>query len=215
MSRFLLIGLLFAAALPSCAAPAADRPAREDSTRTESPKTESAREIGSADWVLQPQDLIRIQIYKEPDLSGERRISQEGTIELALVGRVELRNKTLRQAEALIRSLYDKDYLVNPQVSLIVLEYAPRSVEVFGMVQTPGVVYFPKEEGMTLTGAISRAGSFTRLANKRAVTIRRTMPDGKVETLGPINVEDLTKGGATNTWPLQQGDVINVPEKIL
>lgn len=184
--------------------------AASDTARADAAKSEAT----SGDYVLQPQDLIRIQIFQEPELSRELRISQEGKVELPLIRAVDLKNKTVQQAEQLIRQLYDADYLVNPQVNLTVVEYAPRSVDISGAVSTQGVIYFPKEEGMTLLGAISRAGGFTRLANKKAVTLKRTLPDGKVETY-KIDVDELMKGGTTETWPLQPGDVITVPERIL
>jgi polysaccharide export outer membrane protein len=133
---------------------------------------------------------------------------------LPLIGTVDVRGKTVRQAEDQIRRLYDADYLVNPQVNLTVLEYAPRSVDVVGAVNTPGVVYFPKEEGMDLIGAISRAGSFNRLANKKQVTLKRTLSDGRTETYR-IDVDELMKGDTTERWLLQPGDVITVPERIL
>lgn len=171
-------------------------------------------EAAAGDYVLQPQDLVRVQVFQEPDLERELRISQEASIALPLVGTVDVRNKTVRQAEELIRKLYDADYLVNPQVNLTVLEYAPRSVDVVGAVNTPGVVYFPKEEGLTLIGAISRAGSFNRLANKKQITLKRTSPDGQTETYR-IDVDELMRGETADKWHLQPGDVITVPERIL
>ncbi len=215
MSRLFIIGFVIAANLLVPAARAADKASVADRGSNEkSARTEGKSEVASGDYVLQPQDLIRIQIYNEPELSRELRISQEGKVELPMIRSVDLAKKTVRQAEELIRNLYDADYLVNPQVNISVVEYSPRSVEVFGSVGNPGMVFFPKEEGLTLTGAISRAGSFTRLANKRQVTLKRPMPDGTFKVF-TINVEDLTKGDATESWPLQPGDVISVPERIL
>jgi polysaccharide export outer membrane protein len=74
------------------------------------------------------------------------------------------------------------------------------------------VIEFPHEKGLTLVDAIARAGGFTRLARQNKVTLKRTNPDGttRVET---IDVEALLKGDSTETWPLQPGDVITVPER--
>ena len=71
-----------------------------------------------------------------------------------------------------------------------------------------------QEQGLTLIGAISRAGSFNRLADRKRVTLKRTKSDGSAEIF-TINVEELMKGESNLTWPLQPNDVINVPEKIL
>jgi polysaccharide export outer membrane protein len=182
---------------------------------TNSPKLGSQKNQESkVDYVLQPSDLLKIQVFQEDDLTREVRISQEYTVKLPLVENVDLRGKTVRQAEEYIRDLYGKDFLVSPQVNLFVLEYAPRRVFVAGAVTTPGVVLFQQEQGLILIDAISRAGSFNRLADKKRVTLKRTKNDGSTETV-TINVEELMKGETTQTWPLQPGDVINVPEKIL
>jgi len=173
-------------------------------------------EAGKVDYVLQPSDLIRVQVFQEDDINkqGDVRISQEYTVSLPLIGSVDLKGKTAHQAEELIRALYDRDYLVNPQVSLIVVDYVPRNIFVLGAVGAPGVVLFPREQGLTLLDAISRAGSFNRLADKKHVTLKRTNADGKPVTF-TINAEDLSKGDSTETWPLQPNDVITVPERIL
>ena len=144
-------------------------------------------------------------------LSG---ISGEFTVKLPLIDTVYLKDKTARQAEEHIRDLYGREYLAKPQVNLFVLEYAPRRVFLAGAVATPGVVLFLQEQGLTLIDAISRAGSFNRLADKKRVTLKRTKSDGSTETF-TINVEELMKGDSNLTWPLQPNDVINVPEKIL
>ena len=173
----------------------------------------SKAEAGKGDYVLQPQDLIRVQIFQEEELNREVRISQESSVNLPLIGTVDLKGKTARQAEELIRELYDRDFLVNPQVNLTVLEYAKRYVNILGAVGSPGVVLFPQEESLTLIEAITRAGGFARIADRKHVTLKRTNADGKTET-SVINADDLMKGRTNDTWPLQPGDVISVPEII-
>lgn len=172
------------------------------------------QEVSKADYVLQPSDLIRIQIFQEDDLNREVRISQESTVKLPLIDIVDLKDKTARQAEEHIRELYARDFLAKPQVNLFVLEYAPRQISVFGAVVTPGAVIFKQEQGLTLIEAISRAGSFNRLADKKRVTLKRIKSDGSSETI-TINADELLKGETKDTWPLQPNDVINVPERIL
>lgn len=185
-------------------------PADSTSKSTSTAKSNGAK----PDYILQPSDLIRIQIFQEDDLSREVRISQEYTVKLPLVDTVDLKDKTARQAEEHIRQLYGRDFLAKPQVNPFVLEYAPRRVFVAGAVATPGVVVFQQEQGLTLIDAISRAGSFNRLADKKRVTLKRTKADGSTETF-TINVDDVMKGDTNQTWPLQPNDVITIPEKIL
>lgn len=179
------------------------------------PSLLSAKENVSSDYVLQPSDLIRVLIFQEPDLEREVRITQEHTITLPLIGQVSVKGLTVRQAEESIRALYDKDYLVNPQINLTVLEYVETTVQVVGSVNNPGVVRFPPEQKLTLMEAIARAGGHSRLADLRKVRLTRTTIDGQSENF-TINVDDLVKGASSGEqWVLIKGDVIYVPERIL
>jgi len=176
--------------------------------------TEPAAAGASTDYVLQPSDLIRVMIFQEPDLQREVRITQEYTITLPLIGTIDVRNKTVRQVEELIHDLYDKDYLVNPQINLTVLEYAQRTVQVVGAVNQPGAVVFPPEQKMGLVEAIARAGGQNRIADLKRVRLTRTSAEGKTENF-TVNVDDLMKGVSGEQWLLLKGDVIFVPERIL
>lgn len=168
----------------------------------------------ATDYVLQPSDLIRVLIFQEPDLLREVRITQEYSITLPLIGTIDLRGRTVRQTEEIIRSLYDKDYLVNPQVNLTVLEYTQRTVQVVGSVNQPGVVVFPPEQKMGLVEAIARAGGQSRIADLKRVRLTRTSAEGKTENF-IINVDDMMKGASGDQWLLLKGDVVFVPERLL
>jgi polysaccharide export outer membrane protein len=174
----------------------------------------SSASVVPIDYILQPSDLIRIMVFQEPDLLREVRITQESTVNLPLIGNIDLAGKSVRQAEEIIRALYDKDYLVNPQITITVLEYSPRTVQVIGQVNKPDAITFPPEQKMSLVEAISRAGGPTRLANLRQVRLTRTGADGKTENF-IVNVDDVIRGNTTDQWLLRKGDVIYVPEKIL
>jgi polysaccharide export outer membrane protein len=168
----------------------------------------------AVDYVLQPGDLLRVEVFQEDDLLKEVRISQEYTINLPLIGTLNLKGKTLRQTMELVRSLYDKDYLVNPQVNISVKEYTKRTVDVQGQVGRPGTVEFPPEEGLTLYQAITRAGGFTRLSDRKRVSLTRKTPEGESETI-TVNVNVIIDGTTKEEWPLQKDDSVFVPERIL
>jgi polysaccharide export outer membrane protein len=180
----------------------------------EQPPEQVPPAVESTDYVMQPSDLIRVMVFQEPDLMREVRITQEYTITLPLIGTIDLRNKTVRQAEEIIRSLYDKDYLVNPQINLTVLEYTQRTVKVLGAVNQPGAIVFPPEQKMGLLEAIARAGGFSRIAERRKVRLSRTLEDGKSENY-IINTDEMIQGASAQQWLLTKGDVIFVPERIL
>lgn len=170
--------------------------------------------LPAIDYTLQPLDLLRIMVFQEPDLERQVRISQEYTVNLPLIGSVDLTGKSVRQAEELIRSRYDADYLKNPQITITVLEYTQRTVQVLGAVNQPGAIAFTPEQEMTIVEAIAKAGGQARIADIRRVRLTRQSPDGKTETY-TINLDDLMKGSTTEKWTLQKGDVIFVPERIL
>lgn len=142
------------------------------------------------------------------------RISKESTVMLPLIGMVDLSNSTIRQVEERITSLYNRDYLVNPQITITVVEYARRTVNVLGMVNNPGEIEFPREEGLFLLEAIARAGGFTRLANRKIIKLTRQHRDGEVENF-TINAEEIIQGNTAIQWSLETGDIIYVPERFL
>lgn len=165
-----------------------------------------------ADYVLQPQDVIKVQVFQEEDINKQAdgiSISQEHMISLPLIGTVSLKGKSVRQAEELIRELYDRDFIVNPQVSVTVVKYAERSVNVIGSVTNQGRIQFPQERGLTIVDAISLAGGQTRLADLRRVRLTR---NSEVIT---VDVDAMMKTNGREPLMLQPDDVIFVPERIL
>jgi polysaccharide export outer membrane protein len=165
--------------------------------------------------LLQPQDILRIFIFQHDDLNKQMeavRISDTHTISLPLVNTLDLRGRTARQAEEVIRASYDRDYLVNPQVSVIVVKYAERSVNVVGQVNNAGRVLFPQEKGLTIVEAIALAGGQTRLADLKKVRLTRKMADGDT-VVEEIDVDALMKRGGRDAIALQRDDVIFIPER--
>lgn len=168
----------------------------------------------SDDYILQPLDLLQIRVFQEPAMDREVRMSREAAVMLPLIGRVNLGGTTIRQAEELVQELYDRDYLVNPQINITVLEYARRTVNVLGSVGNPGEIAFPREEGLTLLEAISRAGGFTRLADRKKIRLtRQTDSDDAVNFI--VNADEMIEGDSAEQWSLQTGDLIFVPERFL
>ncbi len=208
---FALIGLsLLASGTPLSGA--------ERSKRAETQTQESTTDrAGNQDYVLQPQDVLKVFVFQHDDLNKQTEavsISQEYSVSLPLVGTLNLRGKTVRQAEALIREAYDRDYLVKPQVSVIVVKYADRSVNVIGNVTTAGRVQFPQERGLSIIEAIALAGGQTRLADLKKVKLTRKKENGDTE-VQEIDVDALMKKGGRDAFPLQKDDVVFVPERIL
>lgn len=184
------------------------------SARAQEQQPATAANTESTDYILQPSDLIRVMVFQEPDLLREVRISQEYSISLPMIGTIDVRNKTVRQVEEIVRDLYNKDYLVNPQINLTVLEYTQRTVKVLGAVNNPGAIVFPPEQKMGLLEAIARAGGFSRIADRKRVRLSRTLTDGKTENY-TINTDEMIQGTSGDQWLLTKGDVIFINERIL
>lgn len=166
------------------------------------------------DYQLQSGDVVHVQVFQEPDLDRELRVSQEGMLVLPLIGSVDVKGRSLAAVEQVVRGLYDKDYLVNPQVTMTVVKYQVRTVNVIGAVNTPQAVEYPPEQTLTILDAISRAGGFNRFADRKKVRLTRTYADGRTENF-IINTDQLIAGSSAERWTLIKDDVVFVPESVL
>src|SRR3954468_24310438 len=99
-----------------------------------------ARAASTDNYTLQPNDLVQIKVFQEPDLTTTARVAADGTISFPLIGTVGIGGRTVSGAAGTIRSALAKDYLVDPQVSLTVTDYAKRRFTVLGQVQKGGTL---------------------------------------------------------------------------
>jgi len=160
-------------------------------------------------YVLSPNDLVLVKVYRHADLESRLRISKDGTTTFPLLGTIQLGGKTLEEATAYIRHLLAQDYLVNPQVSVTVVEYAKRRFTVLGQVQKPGSFEIPSEESVNFLAAIAMAGGFTRLANTSKVSVTRTVGEKK-----SVFILDARAAAKEAEFLIQPDDIINVPQRI-
>lgn len=172
----------------------------------------AAAAVNSDDYILVPGDLIDVKVYQEPDLESVLRVSQDGAVVFPLIGRVNVGGMSPLAAAKTIQSLLDKDYLVNPQVTLLVTGYARRSYTVLGEVQKPGSYDMPGRDSISLLEAIGMAGGYTRLANPSNVTVKRRNRDQ--DTIFRLNAKKMAGDGANASFEVKSGDVITVAESI-
>ncbi|MBK0398721.1 polysaccharide export protein [Limibaculum sp. M0105] len=149
----------------------------------------------SSGYELGRGDRLRINVFGEPDLSGEFEIDGSGALSLPLIGVVQGGGLTSRELESEIARRFSEGYLKNPQVSIEVLNYRP--FYILGEVKTPGS--YPYREGMTLLNAAALAGGFTYRADADDIRVKR---DGREEAKMPPDTV------------VQPGDVIRVTERI-
>lgn len=179
----------------------------------------SASELVATDpsHLLQPQDTLRVQVFGEPDINKQCEtviVSQELTLTLPLLNVFSVKNMTIGAAQELIRKLYDKDFLVNPQVNVMVLKYADRSVNVVGSVTNQGRKEFPSQNDLSIVDAIALAGGQTRLADLKHVKLTRMNADGASE-VRVLDVDGMMKSNGAERVLLKPGDTIFVPERTL
>ena len=165
----------------------------------------------SGTYILTPNDVVEMKVYQEDDMQTKVRIAKDGTATFPLIGVVKLGGRTVEDAVAVIREALDRDYLVNPQVSLSVVEYSNRRFTVMGQVQKPGTYEIPSEESATLLQAIAMAGGFTRLANPGKITLTRTYGGKKMSY--NLDARAAASDANTKTFEIQADDTITVAER--
>ena len=159
----------------------------------------------AADYRLVPGDKLRIEVYKDPQISQTLQIRPDGKITVPLVGDVAAAGRTpVALRDSITTSL--KEYITNPVVTVIVVEFEPQSVSVMGEVQRPGPV--PIKGKLSVLEALAVAGGFKDFANTKNITIRRPTASG-VQIIR-FNYRDAVKGEGKPLY-LQPGDIVIVP----
>ena len=167
----------------------------------------------AAECQIHPGDTVHVAVYREEDISGDFKVSPDGSISHPLLGRVSLGGMTSSGAEQKLIQLLDRDYLVNPRVAVQVSSSYSRQVIVLGEVKRPGVYEVPTGERFTLLQAIAMAGGFTDIAAIDRVVIVRKEKDREISL--KVKVSDLLSGrGRSEDVALQVNDVITVPQTV-
>ena len=148
-------------------------------------------------YTLGAGDRLRITVYNEPDLSGEYEVNGQGLVSVPLVGQVKVIGMTTAEAQALLTQKYGKDYLVNPSVTIEVLNYRPFFI--IGEVNHPGS--YPYQNGMTVINAVALAGGYTPRANHGGIKIKHS------------NQTTAQEQDAKEDTVVLPGDVIEVAER--
>ncbi len=199
---FLLVSLALGAfllAISGCSTPIQKRQIPIDPAST-ADKRENYR--------LGPGDVVSVSIFQEEDMLAEQRIGQDGSINFPLVGRVMVGGQSVETAGQTIATRLKDGFLVNPQVTVSVIEYAPRRFTIFGQVNAAGSFEIPSEERVTLPTAIAMAGGNTRIGNLRAVTVTRSGENEITE----YRVNVLSPEG--RQFVVLDRDLITVPESL-
>lgn len=158
----------------------------------------------TADYKLVTGDKLRIEVYKDAQLSQSLQIRPDGKITLPLLGDIPAAGRTSSELkDAIATSL--KEYITNPVVTVIVTETVPANIYVMGEVNSPGPQ--PLKGPMSIMQALATAGGFKDFANTSDIQILRTTGTG--QTTLRFNYKDAVKGKAKMLF-LQPDDTVIV-----
>ncbi len=167
---------------------------------------------GNSDYILQPGDLVEIQVFMEDDMKRTLRIATNGAITYPLIGNIKISGYSVSEAENILSSALQK-YIKNPQVSMLIQEYGNKTVYVLGQVSKPAAIQIPPEKPLTVLEAITSVGGFTDIAAVSRVRVLR-MENGKQISID-VDVTQITKqGNKALDIALKPGDVVFVPQSI-
>jgi polysaccharide export outer membrane protein len=158
------------------------------------------------DYKLSLGDKLRIEVYREPQLSQSVEVRPDGKITLPLVGDVPAAGYTARElANTLTEQL--REYVTTPVVTVIVAEALPPMFYVIGEVNAPGAQ--PLRTQMSVLQALAVAGGFREFANTKKIRILRRGASGTLDTI-PFNYKSAVSGKDQPIF-LKPGDTIVVP----
>lgn len=164
--------------------------------------------IGNDHYLIGNEDVLAINVWKEPDVSRMVPVRSDGRISLPLIGEVQAAGKTPKELESEIAKGL-RDYISEPEVTVIVQETKSRRFSILGQVQRPGSYLLNGD--MRVLDAIAIAGGFRDFAKVKNIRILRQQTEGKQVSL-PFNYKDVVKGtNPGQNVELQPKDTIYVP----
>jgi polysaccharide export outer membrane protein len=163
----------------------------------------------STEYKIGPKDLLEITAVNFQEINKLNvRVSEDGKITLPFLGEVEVNNLTKSEVEKKLAGLLGEKWVLDPQVTVFILEYRSRRVSVLGAVERPGPYELLGRQ--TVLSIISQAGGMTRDAGSEIIIIRQ-LPGGDSRSLH-ISIEDLmVRGEASLNVPLEPDDIVNIP----
>ena len=168
--------------------------------------------VPPSEFLLGPEDVLIVTVWKNQDLSREVVIRPDGMISMPLIGDVPAANIT---ANNLAKRISDRlvEYMASPIVSVQLKEVNSYFIYVLGEVSKPGK--YPLKSYANVMQGISLAGGFNQFAKKNKIKVLRTTGNGSSEKNQieiPVQYDNILKGNASvGNFYLRSGDVIVVP----
>lgn len=177
----------------------------------EAPMPTTLRQSPRCPLTLGPEDVVTVRVFQEDGLSGDYQADTTGHLDFPFVGRIDISGKSITTlADHITRELRDGEYLVRPQVTVVVKQHNSARVVVDGRVSRPGS--FPFRTGLSLLEAISLAGGMTPMANPRQVRLTRATGTDTDTVIVPVRA---IQEGREPDVVLCPGDSVYVPESVM
>jgi len=178
------------------------------STSRSAPAPAPTRPASTAtDYRLAAGDKLRIEVYKDTQLSQSLQVRPDGKITLPLVGDVAAAGRTSVELRDAIAGALE-EYIAKPVVTVIVTETTPQVVYVTGEVNKPGALALANGQ-MSIIQAIAMAGGFTDFANKKDILVMRKNATG-MQTLRFNYKEAIDDESRREPLALLPGDTVIV-----
>ncbi len=188
-------------------APAATAPAPAAAlSASDKAAIDAANSQSGYEYVIGPQDVLHVSVWKETDLTASLPVRPDGKISLPLLDDVQAAGLTPKQLAASITDRLRK-YVADPRVTVVVTEINSKRIYMVGEVLHAGAT--PMLPNMTVLQALSSAG-LNQFANTKGIYVLRT-ENGKQQKM-PVNYKRLVKGERIEqNYLLRPGDTIVVP----
>jgi polysaccharide export outer membrane protein len=168
----------------------------------------SATKAHDDSFTIGNDDVLAINVWKEPDISRSIPVRSDGKISLPLVGEVQATGETPLKLEQEIAAKL-KNYIAEPEVTVIVQQINSQKFNILGQVTKPGA--YPISNSATVLDAIALAGGFRDFAKQKSIYVLRQNGDGS-QTRIPFNYKEVIKGhNPAQNIKLQPRDTIVVP----
>lgn len=163
-----------------------------------------------AEYRIAPPDTLTITVRPEPAVVREVVVRPDGRISFDLIGDVDVRGRTIEDVRAEITRRL-KEFIVQPDVTVILAKSESRIFYVLGEVGRPGA--YPLIGDVTAVYALGIAGGSTKFADENDARLVRPSPEGKL--VYPVYLKSITRDGDGRTnYALQPGDVVYVPPTV-
>jgi polysaccharide export outer membrane protein len=159
-------------------------------------------------FVIGANDVLAINVWKEPDVSRSVPVRSDGKISIPLAGEIQASGLTPLKLEQDIASKL-QSYISEPEVTVIVQQINSQKFNILGMVSKPGS--YSLTNSSTVLDAIAAAGGFRDFAKQKSIYVLRRNPNGTESRL-PFNYKDVVKGkNSDQNVKLQPNDTIVIP----